>query len=106
MSDLEKQLDKEMRSIYYECKKFGYSPKKLKTMLESDGAILTAINLIMRSDATEGFKRLSKEDRLDLSVEALICENPKFHKLFKDPEALVEKARKNLRKYEYTPKTS
>ncbi len=46
----------------------------------------------LKGDATIGFTALWEAGRLDLSLEALIVENPKYHALFRDDEVAEMRA--------------
>jgi len=118
MTELE--LEHAMLNIYDRCaNEIGtYKPEIFVGMINRDGAIATARYLIMNENPSNGypsygFRRLreageaSKGGRLDLSLEALIVENPQFHSLFGDVEkAIIEKATKRLHDYGYKPKVS
>jgi hypothetical protein len=60
------------------------------------GGLETAKFLINSPKESDGYTALYERDRLDLTVEAIVVENRKWHSLF-DPEA-IEKARKRLSK--------
>ena len=96
MTELERDLEHQMVDIYRQCTEFKYFPIRFLAMVAKDGPVLTAVKLIMRDDGTSGFSRLLEEKKLELSVEWLICENPKYHVLFEDPELVVGTARKRL----------
>ena len=76
-----------------------YDAKCLKRMLNKyrDG-VQVAKKLIVKEPEPEGFERLRKEDRLALSIEALVIKQ-KYRKLF--TEAEVVKCQKRLEKYGY-----
>ena len=76
-------------------------------MVHESGGVATARYLIMKADASSGYKRLWEEKRLDLTIEATLVENPEFHDktLFPDIEALLAKATARLKQYDYQPKT-
>lgn len=60
---------------------------------------LTAKYLINAERPSDGFTHLYERGRLDLTVEAMVVENPQWHPLF--TEAELERARRRLRAYGY-----
>jgi hypothetical protein len=50
------------------------------------------------ADVSEGYKALWQRKRLDLTVEAVILNNPRWHPLFTQDDLAICEAR--LRKYE------
>ncbi len=105
MTDLKQEFEKAMFNIYKQCEKFNYRPTIFLNMLHEKGAVETARALIISKHPSEGYSRLYEEGRLDLSVEALLVENEKFHstELFPDIDELLQAARNRLRQYEYQP---
>lgn len=55
-----------------ECNEFGYHPTKWQTMNRELGPVEAAKKLVLSADFHDGFKRLLKEDREHLTVEAII----------------------------------
>jgi len=125
MTELELELENAMRNIYERCvAEIGtYRPTVFLDMIGDRGGVGTVRYLILEENLSDsypsdgypsyGFGRLhkageaSKGGRLDLSLEALIVENPQFHSLFgDDKEEIVEKATKRLHDYSYKPKVS
>lgn len=73
MTPLEKQFFNEMKSIYHRAvKEINYRPTRFLQMLSEKGGVETALSLVAKSEVTEGFVKLWENQRLDLSVEALV----------------------------------
>jgi hypothetical protein len=99
-SGLEKDFDKEMMNLYHRIKsEANYNPTLFHNMLSQHGGIETACRLVHSKTPSEGYTALWEKGHLDLTVEALICDNPKWHPLFKDET--LEAARKRLKEYGY-----
>ena len=60
----------------------GYVPGRFYQMMKRYGPVETARRLIMRYRPTEGFEKMEKAGRLDLTVESIVQNNPEFHSLF------------------------
>lgn len=71
-------------------------------MLTDRGGLATAKYLISTPKPSEGYTHLFERGRLDLTVEAMIVENARWHPLFSDDE--LAKARHRLKQYGYTPR--
>jgi hypothetical protein len=81
----------------------GYTPTIFLQMLVRRGGLSTAKYLINSDKPSDGYTNLYERGRLDLTVEAMIVENPKWHPLFTDDE--IQKAKRRLRQYGYQPRT-
>lgn len=92
-----RQFELAMRRIYTDSKAAGYTPSAYRMMLDRDGAIVTARKLVFAQNPSEGFTKLWELKRLDLTVEALILQEPWRH-LF-DSE-MLKAARKRLDQFE------
>lgn len=80
------ELYKDMINIYKEADlQCNYRPTRFLQMLNEKGALITAKELINKSNVTEGFTRLWECKRLDLSLENLILKD-KYKELFTDNE--------------------
>jgi hypothetical protein len=102
MKDLEKQFDEAMLAIYKRAKtEAKYNATIFHNMLSERGGLMTAKYLINASKESDGYTALYLRKRLDLTVEAEVVENIKWHSLF-EPEELA-KARKRLVAFGYTP---
>jgi hypothetical protein len=69
-------------------------------MLHRHGGLGTARQLINSPAVSEGYTALYERGRLDLTVEAVIVENPRWHSLFTSDE--LSRVRKRLDAYGYT----
>jgi len=76
-----------------------YKASAYHTMLVTHGGIGTAKRLLASPQISDGFQRLIEERRLDLTVEAMIWENPRFHDLFSAEE--LETVKRRLKAYRY-----
>jgi hypothetical protein len=101
--NLSKKFDTAMFDIYRRAKsEAGYNATIFLGMLNDRGGLSTAKYLINAPKPSDGYTNLYERGRLDLTVEAMIVENPKWHSLFTPEE--VDKARRRLRQYNYNPK--
>jgi hypothetical protein len=102
MQNLSKQFDGAMLEIYLRAKsEAGYTAKIFFQMLSKKGGLTTARDLINSSKPSVGYTNLYQLGRLDLTVEAMIVENAKWHELFTIEE--IDKARVRLKQYNYNP---
>ena len=96
--DLEHQFHRQMLATYEEAASFGYYPTYFLKMVQNQGGILAAKNLL-RKGISDGLKRLSGEGRLDISVENLVVTEP-WDQLFTDEEKeLARWALENVGKF-------
>lgn len=99
---LEIQFHAAMENIYHRAKKeVGYNATLFRRMVAEHGGLETARKLIVASQVSEGYIALWEHKRLDLTVEAMILNNPEYHSLF-SPEEL-DICRNRLREYGYNP---
>lgn len=100
--NLKERFNVEMMNIYkrakYEAK---YNAARYLQMLYDHGGLETAHILINGATVSDGYTALWERSRLDLTVEALIWDNPEYHDLFSDDELRIVK--KRLIEYEYAP---
>ena len=68
-------------------------------MLTDNGGMATAKTLINAAKPSDGYTALYERGRLDLTVEAVVTENPRWRELF-TPEELA-RAEKRLKAYGY-----
>lgn len=100
----EKQFDQAMFNIYQVAKsEAGYTANLFLDMLQRKGGLLTAKQLINSPKPSDGYTALYERGRLDLTVEALVVENSKWHTLFTPEE--INKAAKRLKEYQFDAKT-
>lgn len=98
--DLEAQFDRAMVDVYVRAKNEAkYTASVFHRMLCERGGLATAKHLINDPTVSQGYTALWERGRLDLSVEAVVADNPSWHPLL-DPEEL-ERARKRLAKYRH-----
>ena len=100
--ELEKQFNIAMYEIYKRAKSEAkYNATRYLHMLDAHGGIETAHILINSSTVSEGYSALWERGRLDLTVEALIWDNPEYNNLFSKEE--LELIRERLIEYRYEP---
>lgn len=100
---LTEEFDEAMHNIYRRAlSEAGYKASIFLNMLSEHGGVETARRLIHSSRVSDGYTALWERKRLDLTVEALITDNAKWHPLFSADEIAI--CRKRLKQYEYIPK--
>jgi len=99
-ADLEKKFEAAMFEIYERAKsEAGYRAAIFHRMLSDRGGLETAKYLINAKDQSDGYTALWEKRRLDLTVEAMVVEQQKWHSLFLPEE--IEKARNRLEQNDY-----
>lgn len=102
MASLEAQFDQAMFNIYRTAKaEAKYNATIFLKMLTDNGGVRTAKTLINSPQPSDGYTTLHLRGRLDLTVEAVVVGNERWHPLFLDEE--LDRARARLRAYEYKP---
>src|SRR5438132_3919824 len=105
MRDLGKQFDAAMFEIYRRAKsEAGYNATIFLRMVSDKGGLTTARYLINSARPSDGYTHLYERGRLDLTVEAMVAENAKWHELFTGKEVVAATSR--LKKYGYSPRTA
>jgi hypothetical protein len=100
MADIEVQFNEAMFDIYRRAKaEAKYNATIFLQMLTDEGGLRTAKTLINAAKPSDGYTALYLRQRLDLTVEAVVIENSRWHSLFEPQE--LERARKRLQDYEY-----
>lgn len=100
MADLQKQFERAMMNIYVRAKSEArYNATLFFNMLHNQGGLLTAKQLINSDKPSDGYTAPYERGRLDLTVEAMVVENERWHPLFTDDE--LAKAAKRLNDYGY-----
>jgi hypothetical protein len=100
---LKVELMQDMITIYRLCiSKHKYRPTMFHEMLTKSGAVETARKLMLTPYPTLGFEKLWEYKDLDLTVEAMILNKPKYHEIFSREE--IESCREKMKKYGYVPK--
>ena len=94
------QFDEEMLNIYQRAlSEAHYNASRFLQMLHEHRGLGTARLLLHSTTVSEGYTALWQRKRLDLTVEAVIHENPKWHPLFTQEELAICADR--LVKYDY-----
>ncbi len=99
------EFDAAMMGIYQRAlAEANYKATIFQRMLHEHRGLETARRLIHSSKVSAGYTSLWELGHLDLTVEALIIDNEKWHPLFTDDEIAICKNR--LKDYEYVSKQS
>ncbi|OUL35853.1 hypothetical protein BV372_09690 [Nostoc sp. T09] len=95
--DLEAQFNQEMLGIYHNAgRQIGYWAKRYLQKVRQSGGLQAAKDWLKpKSQSTSGLQRLAENNRLDLSVEALVLREP-WSTLFTREELQVAQQRINL----------
>lgn len=108
MTDLEKlerQFDQAMFEVYRRAKdEAGCNATMFLQMLSDTNGRRTAKALINAAKPSDGYTALYMRDRLDLTVEALVIEDQRWHPLFTEDE--LKRARRRLKDYRYDPRST
>lgn len=97
---LQAAFGQEMHGIYQRAlSEAGYKATRFLHMLHAHGGMQTAKILIHTSTVSEGYTALWERKRLDLTVEAMIHDNPRWHSLFTSDE--LDICRRRLIEYHY-----
>ncbi|WP_018388549.1 hypothetical protein [Ancylobacter sp. FA202] len=103
MIDIEKLFDQAMFEVYRRAKiEAGYNATIFLQMLTDNGGLRTAKTLINSPKPSDGYTALHLRGRLDLTVEAVVIEDERWHSLFDDSE--LARARKRLHDFQYKPR--
>lgn len=98
--DLEGQFHQAMVQIHQRAKsEAGYKATVFIGMVDKQGGLATAKQLINSTKPSQGYTALWELGRLDLTVEALVVDNAKWWPLFVPSE--IAKARGRLSAYHY-----
>jgi hypothetical protein len=94
------EFDTEMLAIYQRAlSEEKYKATRFLQMLHEHRGLETARMLLHSSKVSEGYTALWERGRLDLTVEAVIVDNQKWHQLFTPEELAI--CRSRLVQYEY-----
>jgi hypothetical protein len=97
------EFDEEMLRIYRRAlSEANYKASRFLQMLNEHRGLETARILLHSANVSEGYTALWERGRLDLTVEAVIRDNPRWHPLFTKEELAI--CSKRLREYGYLPK--
>jgi hypothetical protein len=93
---LEDEFHDAMLAIYVTAKReAGYNATRFLGMLNDHGGVKTARLLLDAPTVSDGYTALWERQRLDLTVEAVILENERFHSLFSKEQLKTCQARLN-----------
>jgi hypothetical protein len=102
MEKLKDEFTQAMFEIYRRAKdEAKYAANIFLQMVADRGGLETARYLINQSRPSDGYTHLYERGRIDLTVEAMIVDNEKWHPLFSADEII--RARKRLVEYGYQP---
>lgn len=76
-----------------------YKASRFLSMVQDEGGVATARYLIHSPQVSEGYTALWERSRLDLTVEAMVLSNAKWHPLFTTEE--LERCSERLKAYGY-----
>ena len=97
--EIDLHFHQEMLNIYRSAKiECGYNATRFLQMVANDGGLTTAHKLLATPQPSDGFVTLWQNQRLDLTVEALILK-PEYASLFTHEERII--ARERLEAYGY-----
>jgi len=103
-SALKKEFHEAMISIYTRTfSACGYRAGRFSEMVNIHGGLETAKTLLREEEPRGGFAALHEQGRLDVTMEALIVENEKWHPLFTQEEIGI--ARRRLSDFGYKPRS-
>jgi len=92
------KFEKRVRDAIKEMKRLGYTPRLLLQMIGESNAVAAVKTLLHKKDPPEGFTRLWEMNRLDLSMENIVCSED-WGDLFTSEEK--ERAKKRLIDYKF-----
>lgn len=102
---LAQEFHQAMLNVYRRAKtEANYTAGYFIRSVQEQGGLATAKALMHAANTSEGFTALYLKQRLDLTIEAVICETPQFRPLF--TEAEIDIARQRLTDHRYTPSTA
>jgi hypothetical protein len=94
------KLDEELLRIYQRAhSEANYTASRFLHMLHEHGGLETARILLHSANVSEGYTALWERGRLDLTVEAVIHDNPKWYPLFTQDQLAI--CRDRLKEYRY-----
>lgn len=99
---LEAEFTQALEGTIEAAKHRGYVPTYFMQMLAQHGGVETAKRLLAKSETQEGLFELWRLDLLHESMEAVICDNPRFHELFTQKE--LNEAHRRLEELRYFDK--
>ena len=100
MRSIEAEFTQAMVDLCQEARSIGYNPIRFQQMLEEHGALSAAHQLLAARRFHDGFTKLWKLGRLDISLECVALK-PKFRELFSNEE--LSEARRRLQELNFDP---
>lgn len=98
---LEDAFHDSMLTIYRRAKsEAGYNATRFLGMISQHGGVKTARILLDAPTVSDGYTALWQRQRLNLTVEALILDNERFHSLFSEGQLQI--CRTRLNQYGYS----
>ena len=83
---LEKKFEEELiKNCQVAQKEYEYNPTRFLQTVERFGGVKTAKEIMRKNNTFDGFDKLQKAGRIDLTMEAVVA-NPKYAELFTDDE--------------------
>lgn len=87
---LEAEFDERMLDIYRRAlSELNYNANRFLQMLHEHRGLRTAQILLHSTTVSEGYTKLWELRRLDLTVEAVVHDNPRWHALFTPNELAI-----------------
>ena len=94
MAPLEDKFNNMMLDLHHRmATETGFKSTTLLEMIAKNGGVGTAKQLLNAPRISDGYAFLVEKGRLDLTVEAIVLDNPQFHGLFSDKELATAKRR-------------
>ena len=94
------EFDREMLRVYQRAySEAKYNASRFLRMLDDHGGLETARILLHSPTVSDGYTALWERGRLDITVEAVIHDDQKWHPLFTAEELAI--CRKRLKDYQY-----
>jgi hypothetical protein len=91
-TELELQFHEAMIDLYEQSKsELHYNAIRFLQVVNEHGGVKAAKILLADKNYTEGLIKMWEKGRLDLTMEAMIVENPKWHCLFTKEELSIAK---------------
>ena len=99
-NQIEIEFHEAMLDIYRKAQREeGYTASRFLQMVVEHGGLEAANILINADNVSEGYAALWERGRLELTVEAVILDNEKFHSLFTGTQLIICETR--LQQYGY-----
>jgi hypothetical protein len=96
------EFEDALRGTYEAARKRGYVATYFLQMLEEHGGVETAKRLLAKSEPQDGLFELWNLGILNESMEAVLCDNPRYRVLFRDAE--IDEAKRRLEELGYFEK--